>query len=443
MRSRSALDAAGLALGSLVEGVWCGALAAVLTGSSWALLSVFAGAVALAAAAIARWNGSAPDRDGIRRGAAFVLVAVGVLALLAAGHAWTHEYVLWQLVRDVVFVGGLTFLGVRLGEDDLSPEGAVRRAARAFALLCGVLVCAAVAGVVPGWASAALVAALVLGGLYVAAMRYRALTDLIASADRLPPWPWFLVVTGVVVAVVAVAALLGQVLDLQVLRWLLDLVAALLSTVLEAVAWAAGWAGVGLLRALEWLLDLFHLPTPHLEVEPPTVGPSKVVVPPYEPAAPGSSRTRLVVTTVGALVAVAASLALVVTALRRLRRRPIVQPAVVEERETLGSVWETAGGLGRRLRRRISALGRVQRRTPAELIRLRYARLEERLAAAGSPRQPGVTVREHLAACATSRDATSLCADLAELYELARYSRHDVGMGQVQVFDELAQAFGT
>ena len=42
MRSRSALERAGVALGAVLEGVWCGALAAVLTGSPWALLSVFA-----------------------------------------------------------------------------------------------------------------------------------------------------------------------------------------------------------------------------------------------------------------------------------------------------------------------------------------------------------------------------------------------------------------
>jgi hypothetical protein len=442
MRSRSALDAAGLTLGSLVEGVWCGALAAVLTGSSWALLSVFAAAVAFMAAAISRWRDAAPDRNGARRGAAVALVVVGVLVLLAAGRAWAHDYLLWQVVRDVLFVGGLAFLGVRLGEDDLPPEAAVRRATRSFALLCGVLVCAAVAGVAPGWASAAVVGVLVLGGLFIAAMRYRALTDLVASADRLPPWPWFLVVTGVVVAVVAVAALLGQLLDLQVLRWVLDLVAALLSAALDAVGWVVAWAGMGLLRALEWLLGLLHLPAPHLELKPPGARPSHVVVPRYEPAVSGSSGIRQAAITVGALVAITASLALVLTALGRLRRRSVAQTAVVEEREKLNSVWEAAGGWGRRLRRRISSLRRPQPCTPAELIRLRYARLEERLAATGWPRPPGTTVRAHLAACATSQERAPLGADLAALYELARYSGNEVGMGQVEFFDEMAEAFG-
>ena len=151
MPSRSTLERAGVALGAVVEGVWCGALAAALTGSPWALLGAFAGVMVVAAAALTRWTGAAQDRERAGRVAAAVLVVAGVAALFGAGPAWTHDYLLWQVVRDAVFVSGVVLLGIGLGGDDLTPEIAVRRAVRGFALLCAVLVCAAIAGSTPGW----------------------------------------------------------------------------------------------------------------------------------------------------------------------------------------------------------------------------------------------------------------------------------------------------
>ena len=262
---------------------------------------------------------AAAQRAG--RVAAAALVVAAIVVLLAVGRAWAHDYVLWQVVRDALFVSLLVVLGIRLGGEEPSPEGAVRRAIRAFVLLCAVLVFAASAGSTPGWAAAAVAMALIAGALLVAVMRYRALSDLVAEADRLPSWPWLLAVTGAVLCVVAVAALVNQLLGMDVLRWLLGVLAAVLSVVLDALAYVIGWAGAGLVRALQWLLGLIHVRAPHLELEPPSGTPGKLVVPPYRPAASGSSTTRLVLTVAGALVAVAGSLAVVVFALRRLRRR--------------------------------------------------------------------------------------------------------------------------
>ena len=443
MPSRSALERAGVALGAAVEGVWCGALAAALTGSPWALLGAFAMVMVAAAAAITRWTGAAPERERAGRVAAAALVVVGVVALFGAGQAWTHDYLLWHIVRDAIFVSGVVLLGIWLGGDDLTPETAVRRSVRGFALLCAVLVCAAVAGSTPAWAAAAVVTALVAGGLLIAVMRYRSLTDLVAASDRLPSWPWLLAVTGAILCVVAIAALLGQFLDVDVLRWLLSAVAAVLSTALDAIIYAVGWAGTGLVRALGWVLSLFHVRAPHLELKPPPASRVRVVVPPYQTVAPGSSAMRLVVTAAGALVAVVASLAVVVFALRRLRRRSAVDVAVEEEREALGSLREAAeavaGRLGRRLRR-FASLGRREARSPAELVRLRYAQLERRLTAAGRPRPLGVTVREYLAQCAAAMEVPPPVADVAGLYELARYSAHALDEAQASRFEELAQA---
>ena len=117
----------------------------------------------------------------------------------------------------------------------------------------------------------------------------------------------------------------------------------------------------------------------------------------------------------------------------------------MEEREALGSLREAAGaaaaGLGRRLRRRFSGFGRREARSPGELVRLRYAQLERRLAASGTARPPGVTVRDYLSSCAADMEAPPPAADVAGLYELARYSEHAVDAVQAKRFEELAQAF--
>ena len=444
MRSRSALEGIGLALGAALEGVWCGAVAAVLTGSSWALLTVFAVATAAAAAVIAEWTGASAGRDRAGRVAAAVLVATAIVVLLVAGRAWAHDYILWQVVRDALFVGLLAVLGIRLGGEEPSPEGAVRRAVRAFVLLCAVLVFAAAAGSTPGWATAAVVVALLAGVLLVAVMRYLALTDLVAEADRLPSWPWLLAVTGAVLCIVAVAALVSQLLDIDVLRWLLGALAGVLAAALDAIVYALAWAGAGLIRALQWLLDLIHVRAPHLELEPPSGTRVKVVVPPYREPAAGSSTTRLVLTVTAAVVAVAGSLAVVVYALRRLRRRDRRRRGgrgrTGDARLAQGRGGIAAAGLGRRLRRRFSGLGRREARSSGELIRLRYAQLERRLEASGRARPPGVTVRDYLVSCTATMEAPPPAADLAGLYELARYSAHTVQADQAKRFEELAQA---
>ena len=443
MRSRSALERAGLALGAALEGVWCGALAAVLTGSSWALLSVFAVATAAAAAVIAEWTGASAGRDRAGRVAAAVLVATAVVVLLAAGRAWAHDYILWQVVRDALFVSLLAVLGIRLGGEEPSPEGAVRRAVRAFILLCAVLVFAAAAGSTPGWASAAVVAALLAGVLLVAVMRYLALTDLVAEADRLPSWPWLLAVTGAVLCVVAVAALVSQLLDIDVLRWLLGALAGVLAAALDAIAYALAWAGAGLIRALQWLLGLIHVRAPHLELEPPSGTPGKVVVPPYRKAAPGSSHEA------GADGGRGRCRRGRIVGGRRLRPAPSAPPEPPPTRRSRRSGRRSVRSGARRAPPQPgwgggsvagspdSAAGRLA--PPGSCIRLRYAQLERRLAAAGQARPPGVTVRVYLVSCAATTEAPPLAADLAGLYELARYSAHTVDAAQAKRFEELAQ----
>ncbi len=447
MRSRSALEWAGTALGAVAHGVWCGVLAAALAGAAWPPLAAFSAAAMLAAAAVARWT--ARDDERVRKGRALLggLVLAGAAVLFVAGRSWAHDYIVWQVVRDVVFVAGVLVLGIFLGRERQEPEEAVRLAIRAFALLCVVLAGAAVAGAALQWPAATVAAVLVAGGLHVALVRYRSLTDLVAYGDRLRAWPWLLAVTGAILGVLAVAALAGQILDTGGAHVLLASVVAALSFVARVFAYAVGWAGASLLRAFAWLAGLVHVHVPHSEVPPLRLGVGKTPIA-RQPPPHHSDISRIIVTAVAAVAAVAVSIAVVALALRHLRLAPPGADRFSEDRESVRSIRSGAadalGGLARRLRG-LAGRGRRRPHSPAELVRVRYEQLEGRLSRAGAPRAAGTTVRDYLASCAAGEGEASgqpaPAADLAGLYELARYSASAVDERQARRFEELARAF--
>ena len=88
-------------------------------------------------------------------------------------------------------------------------------------------------------------AALVAGGLHVAVVRYRSLTDLVADRDRLRAWPWLLAVTAAILGVLAVAALAGQLLDAGGSHGLLASALAVLAYAARVFAYVVGWVGAG------------------------------------------------------------------------------------------------------------------------------------------------------------------------------------------------------
>ncbi len=489
MRSRSGLEHAGVALGAAAEGVWSGGLAAALTGASAAVLIVFAGVTVLVAAQLARRFSAGEGRERAARALAMTLILVAAAVLLVAGRAWAHPSPLWPVARDFVYAGGLVLLGLHLGRESQTPETAVRRAIRGFGLLCAVLTVAAVVGSAPGWAPWALVAALLVGGLLVAIVRYEALTDLVDPIERLPAWPWLLAVTGAVLIVIAVGALLSQVLRVETVLGALSVLAGVLRYGLDGLAYLIGYAADELVRAIAALLSMLHLHAWHIVQRPRAVPTPTVFRRLSSPNLKVWRGSRLMFTAVGALVAVVVSFTLVAVALRRFRREPPAEVMVVEEREALASLRSAAGAfaarLGRRLRRRLASRRRGPG-TPAELVRRRYADLERRLARAGRPRLPGVTVRDHLAAVAMAvasavasagtaapgsaqaappqaappqdappqdaqpQDAPpqavppplALAAELASVYELARYSAHTVDTTEARRFEALARGFG-
>ena len=452
MHFRSTLEHAGVALGAATEGVWVGALAAVLTGAPWAGLAIFSSITVAAAAYVAHpaGNDERDERKARILAGALVVIATGVL--LVAGRGWMHQHLVWQIVRDVVFVSGLALLGIILGHGRQAPDDAVARAVRGFALLCVVLVGAALNGSTPRWAPPAVVAALLAGGLLIAVVRYRSLTDQVANADRLPLLPWLLGVAGTVLGVVAIGMLFIQLFAVDVVR---DALEGGLLHALEGVAYVVAV----ILRALDWLFGLLRLRAPSPEALPRWTPPPLLGEPSHTTRTSGT--LRLIVSAGLAAAAIGLAVAFVMMALRRFRREPVGEE-VAEEREALSTVRSAAGrhvaGMGRRLRRRLKTLIRREPRAPGEIVRRRYAELERRLARSGRPRLPGVTVRDHLAAAATAlaeplstgdhegetvTEASLIraAAELAVIYELARYSAHQIDFAQADRFGTLARSF--
>jgi len=210
---------------------------------------------------------------------------------------------------------------------------------------------------------------------------------------------------------------------------------------LEYAGAAIGYLGGGILWALDRVAGLIGLHLPQSDTPQPETASSPVSVA-GEVVSQGSGVLGTVLLFGVAAVAVGVAVALVAVSLRGLGKRVGRDDRVVEERESVRSVTAaTADGFGG-LRRRLSGLVRRGRhpRTPAELVRLRYERLERRLARAGSPRPPGTTVREHLAACGAA-GGREPAVELAAVYELARYSSHRVDEAQAGRFGELARSF--
>jgi hypothetical protein len=435
MRSRSTLEWVGIALGAAAQAVWCGLLGAALSAASWPALAGFATAVMVAAAAAARW--AVRDDRRLRRGRAALaaVVLLAAAALLTAGRGWEHQYLAWRIVRDAVFCGGVALLGVRLGRGDLAPDEAFAWAARAFAAVCAVLALCALTATPVEAPVAAVATVVVAGGLHVVALRYRVLADLVPEGDRPAAWPWLLAVAAALAAVLALTALVAELLGVATIH----AVVSETTTVLAYVGGGLAWAIAVAMRALAWLGGLLHLSLPHYELpEVPSEGRPLPMV--TKTPAVGAQAGRTIATVVATGLAVAAAVAVVVLALRRLTWEPPRDEAVTEERERVRSVTSATGSALGGIRRRLSSLvrGRGRPRTPAEAIRLRYRELEARLARAGSSRAPGMTVRRYLSERVASEDPGAT-GELAALYELARYSARAVDHAQAGRFAELAR----
>ena len=439
MRSRSFADLLPAAAGAVVEGVWTGALGALVTGGSGAAYIGGASAAAFGGALLAMRTGAGRDPDRRARLAAVAFTIAVAAAFFAAGRGWQGGHPLAAALGAVAYAALLVVLGIALGRERISSDPAFRRAVRGFLLLCGLLAVAAAVGSAPGWAAGAVVASLCAGVLSVTAARANSMGAATPGADRPGAWRWFLAVAGVLLLVVSVGALLSLVLRTDVLLWLLAVAGHLLQYLLQLIGFVLGWAGAGILRALAWLLgliDVHALPT----VEPPQSSAAHIRALPKAPRSGTYAWTRLALTVGAALVALVVPLLLVALALRRVRGS--APEAVAEERETVLTLREASTHGAARLRRRLARL--VARRsppvTPAEEVRRDYAALERRLARAGHPRPAALTVRDYLLAVGAAA-AAGPPDELASLYERARYSAAGVDAAAASRFHDLAQAF--
>ena len=98
----------------------------------------------------------------------------------------------------------------------------------------------------------------VAGGLHVALLRYRVLTDVVSEDDRMPVWPWLLAVTTAIVAVLVVTGLAAALLGGDALHSVFDDALTVVAYVVGVLAW--GVAEV--VRGFAWLGGLAHLHLP-------------------------------------------------------------------------------------------------------------------------------------------------------------------------------------
>jgi hypothetical protein len=441
MRSVSRRELLLLGFGAVADGVWCGMLAAVLSGDPGPRHLILATGVVYAAALIALHSGRG-RRPGRRARALAVGLALAVAAgLLVAGRVWDAEMPVPSVVLDVAYASLLVVVGAGLGGSAMTPDVASRRGVRAFALTCAVVVVATLADAAPSWSLYPLAVSLVAGALFVAAVRYETLAALTPATERPPAWPWLLAVLGASLLVVAAGVLASEVLHVDLLARALTAAGAVLQYLLALVAYAVAWTGGALVRALGWVLGLFNLH--EIKLEPPE-RPSlpETTMSPEPVRGEGGHLPRVLTVGVLAALAVGACLSLVALALRRFRR-PLPDD-VEEERESVSSLRAAAaagaGRLAGRLRRLVA---RPRPRTPAELVRRRYTELERRLGKAGHERAPGTTVRGFLVAVAAETGAApGLAAQLARVYELARYSTETVDAAAAGAFETRALEFG-
>lgn len=440
MRSRSLADALPPAFGAVAEGVWTGAMAALVTGDSGAAYMAGAATAVAAAALLARYAGRGEGPGRGARALAVALTLVVAATMLVAEHSWSSPHLVASVLVAVAFSALLVLLGISLGRETMSAERALRRALRGFGLLCVLLALAALSDATPGWASGAVVAALVAGALLVVAARAEALSASVPAEDRAPAGRWLLAVVGVLLFVVAVGALVSLLLQVDVLLWALAAAGDVIRYLLQLVAFVVGWVGAGLVRVLSWALGLFHL-RPLPPVEPPAAPPVHAAVPKRAPGTGAWGAARVAAMIAAAAVAVAVPLLLVAFALRRFRRP--TPTGVEEERESVLTFRAAAGQTAGRLRRRLAGLVPHRRppASPAELVRRRYEELERRLAHAGHPRPPGRTVRAFLQSVSGAAGGWAPAAELASAYERARYSAHALDSAAAQRFESLAAAF--
>jgi len=426
------------ALGTLLESLWLAVLVAGVSGRPPALALVFlvirVGWVRGMAAALRRPSlaaGLGPPPPSY-----LALLPIGVVTAFVMLLVWPIPPAI--VVPAVVVVALLAsipvWLGLRLGRHPLVPADVPGRAGRAFVTAFLVVLVAQSSGrAVPG-AAITLAAVLLVAVVMVACARLAA--GGAARETRRTQHLWLLAVFCAGALIVGAGALLGGAMPSGLVLVPLHVVSTAVGYLVDAVGWILGNLGALFVRGLSALLGSFD---PDLATDINELPVSTTTQRPSNTHVPGP------VVAIGEVFVILAAAALIVLLGRvsaRRRTRRVVE--IVEERE---SVWSTSEMLHagadrvRRALRRVARLRAAKPRHAPDALRWEYRRLEHSLDDRGHARPVGTTARAFLEGL-TGYDFTT-ASELSALYELARYSAHEVGWDEVERFHVAAARFVT
>ena len=443
------------ALACLTESLWLSVAAALVARVSWPLIlggTLLIMAVPAAAAVTGRAARLSARLERAIVGAAAV---AGSAALIGLQAHTSLGRTTGLALADVLFVALASWLGLRVGQLSVGVDEALGRAARALLLMFLTLLFARLAHQPFAAAGVAVTAVVLAGGLLVALARFGESLAMVDRRYSVSGWTWLAGILTVMAAILLLAAILAAVTHGVPFTWTLSAIFDGLRYLLHAFAYVAAAIGYGLLRALSWVLALFHVHRPGWLRGSKVPAFHATRFPPLKShAGGGSTLLRDIAWPLLAALVGGGILTLLVYGVHRVKASDSREPR--EERESLLSAPDLLGSARRRLRHLAARLPRRQAApsSPAEAVRREFALLERSLAALGEIRHPSQTARQYLlragarhaappdghTAMAVSPGNDDTRERLIRGYEAARYSQHALSWQDAADFRSLAQS---
>ena len=439
------------ALACLLESLWLSVVAALIAGVSWPLL--VGGTLAIMAVPAATTVSARAGRLSVRMSRTIVLVtALAATATLISLQAHTSiSRTVGLAMVDLLFVVLASWLGIRVGEASVGIDEALARAARGFGLVFVALLLARLAQQPFGEAGVAVTGVVAAAALLVALARW---SESLTMTDRrygVSGWTWLAGILATIAGILLFAVVLAALAHGTPLAWTLSAILDGLRYVLHALMFVAATLAYAVLRALSWVLGLFHVHRPNwlAHGQVPHLRPTRLLRVTSH-SGHGSTLLRDVAWPLLAAMAGGALVFVLAHAVRRIRQGDSPEP--LEERESLISAPDLLDSARRRLARLVARLPRRRAApsSPAEAVRRHFAALERSLATLGQPRRPGQTARLYLlgigklpgtpaAGPATPEGSGDPREALIRTYETARYSQHPLSWQDAADFGSLAQ----
>jgi hypothetical protein len=456
MRSRW-LDLGALpALACLTEGLWLSIMAALIARVSWPfLLGVTLATMAVPAAATVAARAARLSTRVSR-----AVVGIGALGSVAALIGLqTHTPIsraAGLAVADMLFVVVASWLAIRAAEASVGVDEALGRAARGFGLVFLGLLFSRLAHQPFAAGGVAVTGVVAAAALLVALARWGESLTMTDRRYGVSGWTWLTGILATIAAILLVAAVLAALAHGAPLAWTFSAILDGLRYLLHALAFAAATVAYAVLRAVSWVLGLFHVHRPtwlqHSRLPHHGIPPLRHVT---AHAGNGSTLLRDVAWPLLATIAGGVLLFLLVHAVRRISAGDSPEP--LEERESLISESHLMGSARRRLSHLVARLPRRQAppSSPAESVRRQFATLERSLATLGEARLPSQTARQYLvrigpvyaappaepAAGNLPDGADNMPERLITGYEKARYSEHPLSWQDAADFGRLARLY--